>query len=1385
MARISTYPIVSTPTINDLLIGTDVENLKETKNFLLGDLLQLIGGYYVPYTGASGNVDLGPYGLIAGSVAIDGGSANEFVKADGSLDPTIYTPVSRTLTINGVTYDLSQNRTWNIPVIDVLTTVGTGGAATLIGSTLNIPQYQPQGNYITALSGEVSASGPGNASAVISNDAVISKILNGLNITGGSIVATDSIITAFGKLQNQLNGLVGGVQYQGLWNAATNSPNLQSSVGTKGYYYVVSVAGNTNLNGIDDWKLGDWAIYDGTAWQKVDNTDAVVSVNGYTGAVELTYADVGAVPDERTININGVAHDLSVNRSWTVGDIRSDLFYANPSWITALHWGKITNTPTTLAGYGITDAVNASRSLTINGTTYDLSADRAWSVGTVTSISTIAPLTGGNITSSGSIGITQAGAAMDGYLSATDWNTFNNKQDTMTASAPLNVVANNISIAQASASSDGYLSALDWYTFNSKQDALTNPVTGVGTVYNIPMWTASSGLGDSIIRYSSGTFDFDFNTTTGAVINFNNTGTTAYTYSISMANVIRATYHMYTDGIIVTQIGANQVHRVFENGNTVIGAASIDGGHKLQVGGDLYVQTISNAAANPDKFLVSDGGVLKYRTTAQLLEDINAVPYTGAVANVSLGEYGITAGYVGFDLTPTGTPALPGTMFWSADDKTVDLFMDTGVTQKIGQETFYLVKNQTGSPIPKGTVVMAAGTLGASGRILVQPFLANGTYPSKFCMGVTAETIANGADGFVTAFGKIRQINTASYPEGTVLYASPTVAGGYTATPPQSPNNIVTLAIVINSSVNNGVIFVRPSFGSSINEDEGVKITSPVANQGLFYNGGYWVNKTIAQALGYTPADAARMLTINGQAYDLTADRTWSVGTVTSVDMSVPIGFEVAGNPVTTAGTLALTFAEGYSLPTIAKQIDWDTAYSNRIVSLTTLGTSGAATLISNVLNIPQYQAQGDYITSLVGEATADGPGVTTITLSNSAVLGKVLTGLNVAGGSILATDSILTAFGKLQNQINSVASGMQYQGTWNASTNTPTITSGVGTDGHYYVVDVAGNTNIDGITDWQVGDWIVFNGVAWQKIDNTDSVISVNGQTGAVSLSTANISEGGTNYYFTDLRARQAISLTTAGSSGAASYDNVLGILNIPQYSLAGLGGVPTGRTLTINGTAYDLSVDRAWSVGTITSISTSGPITGGTITGSGTIGITQATSTTDGYLSAAHWNTFNNKQNALTLTVLGNSGASTLVGATLNIPTYTLAGLGGVPTGRTITINGIGYDLTTDRAWSVGTVTGSGNTGYVGKWAGSTALTDSLLFDSGSAIGLGTASIDASALFQMNSTSKGFLIPRMTAAQRAAISAPAQGLMVYQTDGTIGLYIYSNSVWRSLTMV
>jgi hypothetical protein len=79
----------------------------------------------------------------------------------------------------------------------------------------------------------------------------------------------------------------------------------------------------------------------------------------------------------------------------------------------------------------------------------------------------------------------------------------------------------------------------------------------------------------------------------------------------------------------------------------------------------------------------------------------------------------------------------------------------------------------------------------------------------------------------------------------------------------------------------------------------------------------------------------------------------------------------------------------------------------------------------------------------------------------------------------------------KTASSITNAIGALNYKGTWDAATNTPTLTSGVGTKGDYYVVSVAGNTNLDGITLWGVGDWAVFNGTTWQKVDggNTSTI--------------------------------------------------------------------------------------------------------------------------------------------------------------------------------------------------------------------------------------------------------------------------------------------------------
>jgi hypothetical protein len=209
-----------------------------------------------------------------------------------------------------------------------------------------------------------------------------------------------------------------------------------------------------------------------------------------------------------------------------------------------------------------------------------------------------------------------------------------------------------------------------------------------------------------------------------------------------------------------------------------------------------------------------------------------------------------------------------------------------------------------------------------------------------------------------------------------------------------------------------------------------------------------------------------------------------------------------------------------------------------------------------------------------------------------------------------------------------SVAGGLSYQGTWNASTNTPTLTSSVGTNGYYYIVATAGSTNLNGITDWQIGDWLMFNGSVWQKIDQSNLVTSVNGQTGAVSLTTTDISEG-TNQYYLDSRARSALSAGTG-----ISYSSATGVItnSAPDQTVAltagtGISTSGTYPNFTITNSAPDQTVSLAGAgttsisgtypsftvtsndqyTGTVTSVGGTGTVNGislsGTVTSSGNL--------------------------------------------------------------------------------------------------------------------------------------------------------------------------------------
>ena len=224
--------------------------------------------------------------------------------------------------------------------------------------------------------------------------------------------------------------------------------------------------------------------------------------------------------------------------------------------------------------------------------------------------------------------------------------------------------------------------------------------------------------------------------------------------------------------------------------------------------------------------------------------------------------------------------------------------------------------------------------------------------------------------------------------------------------------------------------------------------------------------------------------------------------------------------------------------------------------------------------------------------------------------------------GTALATGDQIYDF--VTGEIANIPSGLSFEGSWNASTDTPSLAGTTPANGVFYIVSVAGSTSLSGITDWQVGDWAVYvsNGAgtdAWQKIDNT-STLSGSGSSGQLTYwtGTANVAgDAGLTYN----AATDALSVGGAGTFGGTLTDaNGTGVQWTDAYdNYVASAAVTGGATKTMTFTQRDGGTFTAgWtdndSGGTVTSIATTGPITGGTITSTGTIGITTASAGTIG---------------------------------------------------------------------------------------------------------------------------------------------------------------------------
>ena len=283
------------------------------------------------------------------------------------------------------------------------------------------------GNQSISLNGDVTGTGTTSITTTLADSGVVAGQYTKVTVDskgrvtiGGSLSSSDvtgalgytpistaelgqpdgvATLDAGGKLTaSQIpDSLIGAVVYQGTWDASTNTPTLVSGVGTKGQYYKVSVAGNTTLDGNTNWTLGDVVIFNGTVWEQIQGGSSdVVSVFGRVGAVVLLDTDVtaalgytpydaanpaGYISANQNITISGDATGsgttsipltlASVGTAGTYVTVTTDVKGRVTSGSTTQAWSTLTGTPTTISGYGITDAYTKTE---VDNHTWDWSA---------------------------------------------------------------------------------------------------------------------------------------------------------------------------------------------------------------------------------------------------------------------------------------------------------------------------------------------------------------------------------------------------------------------------------------------------------------------------------------------------------------------------------------------------------------------------------------------------------------------------------------------------------------------------------------------------------------------------------------------------------------------------------------------------------------------------------------------------------------------------------------------------------------------------------------------------------------------------------------------------------------------------------------------------